>query len=550
MYYQRSLSFRIFDSFLRHRWLFIVSVLTIIALICAYGLLRPKTYTTGYTVMLNDQAVPNPLTNSADSITWQGVTELCNHFQSLVSTKEFMRNALKNPDGTAIALAHPINFDDQDQLLDLQKNIIVNPVSADQFTVTVTTRDPDDGLKILNAIISSFIERNAQEKSAGDSENVAFIGQQLASYQDKLKTAEANLATFKSENASHMPSQQDAIVQQLGNLQAQQQDMSLQMAAENDRIAFLTNQIKQTPASITANQQMGRSYLDEQIIQLQGQLDNAVTVKQEKPNHPEVIGLKKALARLEKLRSAKQKSGAEEASSVLTRDVQPNPAYEALKTQLFEDQLQVQTLQAKQQQLAAAISQAQVGASQVPAEERQLADLTRNYDIYRSNYDTLEQRLTAARIDEELHLRQQRDAYEALLTTPPQASSSAKKTLLLYVGGIILALIVGIGLVVLSEWMDRSLRDPLDTQKALGVAVLAVLPEAAALRFGDPRYRGLGGPPNKRIGRGKTIRALQGPAAAAPSASAVSASTANEDANKRKGRSWFPAATSPEEAHD
>jgi polysaccharide chain length determinant protein (PEP-CTERM system associated) len=539
------------DSFLRHRWLFVVSVLTIIALICAYGLLRPKTYTTGYTVMLNNQAVPNPLTNYADSITWEGVTELCNHFQSLVSTKDFMQNALKNPDGTAIGLAHPINFNDQDQLLDLQKSIIVNPVSADQFTVTVTTRDPNDGLKILNAIISSFIERNAQEKSAGDSENVAFIGQQLSSYKDKLQTAEANLSTFKAENASHMPSQQDAIVQQLSNLQAEQQDMQLQMASENDRIAFLTRQIKQTPASITANQQMGRSYLDTQIIELQGQLDNAITVKQEKPNHPEVISLKAALARLEKLRAAKQKSGAEEASSVLTRDVQPNPAYEALKTQLFEDQLQVQTLQAKMQQLAGAISQAQTGASQVPAEERELADLTRNYDIYRSNYDTLEQRLTAARIDEELHLRQQRDAYEALLTSPPQASASAKKMIILYVGGIFLALIVGIGLVVLSEWMDRSLRDPLDTQRALGVAVLAVLPEAAALRFGDNGYRGLGGPPNKRLGRGKTIRALQSPTGAAPTASAVSASTASEDLKTSSGRrSWFPAGTSPEEAHD
>src|SRR5579883_2453835 len=99
MYYQRSLSFRILDSFLRHRWLFVGSVVTIIALICIYGALRPKTYYTGYTVMLNGQSVPNPLTNYADNITWEGVSQLCNHFQSLVDTKEFMQDSLKNPDG-------------------------------------------------------------------------------------------------------------------------------------------------------------------------------------------------------------------------------------------------------------------------------------------------------------------------------------------------------------------------------------------------------------------------------------------------------------------
>lgn len=542
MYYQRSLGFRIVDSFLRHRWLFIVSVLAVIGLICAYGALRPKTYYAAYTVMLNGQAVPNPLTNYADSITWAGVTELCNHFQSLVSTKEFIQDSLRNPDGTPMRLAHPIDFNDQDQVLDLQKNIFINPVASDEFTVGVTTRDPDDALRILNALISNFIERNAQEKSAGDSENVAFISSQLADYKDKLQAAEAKLATFKAENVAHLPSQQDAIVQQLGNLQSQQQDLNIQMAEDNDRIAFLDRQMKATPSSITANQQMGRSYLDNQIIQLKGQLDNAITVKQEKPNHPEVVGLVNAIKRLEALKSKKQKSGAEEASGVITRDIQPNPSYIALQTQLFEDQLDVKALQAKAAQLQTAIAQAQVGVSQVPAEERTLADLTRNYDIYRTNYDTLEERLTTARIDEELHLRQQRDAYEALLTAPPQSSTTLKKVIMLYVGGVFLALVVGIGLVVLSEWLDRSLRDPLDAQRALGVAVLAVLPETSALRFGDPRYPSLGGPPNRWLGRGKPIRALAPPSGgAAPAASAASASAAQDNADKKSGwRAWLP----------
>lgn len=550
MYYQRSLGFRIADSFLRHRWLFIVSVLGVIALICAYGALRPKTYYAAYTVMLNGQAVPNPLTNYADSITWASVTELCNHFQSMVSTKEFIQNSLRNPDGSPIRLDHPIDFDDQDQLLDLQKNIVINPIASDEFTVGITTRDPDDALKILNALISNFIEINAQEKSAGDSQNVAFISQQLADYRDKLQLAEARLATFKAENVSHLPTQQDEIVQQLGNLQSQQQDLQIQMAEDNDRIQFLTTQMKETPATITANQQMGRSYLENQLIVLKGQLDNAITVKQEKPNHPEVIGLTNAIKRLERLEAQKQKSGAPEASGVLTRDVQPNPSYLALQTQLFEDQLDVKALQAKASQLTTAIQKAEVGVEAVPAEERALADLTRNYDIYRTNYDTLEQRLTSARIDEELHLREQRDAYQALLTSPPQSSTTLKKIVMLYVGGVFLALVVGIGLVVLSEWLDRSLRDPLDTQRALGVAVLAVLPETPALRFGDPRYRGLGGPPNRRLGRGKPVRALPGPAGSAPAASAASAASADAAPEKKSGwRVLFPVSP-PEEAHD
>ena len=60
---------------------------------------------------------------------------------------------------------------------------------------------------------------------------------------------------------------------------------------------------------------------------------------------------------------------------------------------------------------------------------------------------------------------------------------------MLLFGGVFLALIIGSALVVLSEWLDQSLRDPIDAQRALGLPVMAVLPEAGMLRYGVTNNR-------------------------------------------------------------
>ena len=57
-----------------------------------------------------------------------------------------------------------------------------------------------------------------------------------------------------------------------------------------------------------------------------------------------------------------------------------------------------------------------------------------------------------------------------------------------------MAIVVSLALVVLLEWIDPTLRDPADTQRALDLPLLAVLPDSLALQRGEHPENLLTGP--------------------------------------------------------
>ena len=90
----------------------------------------------------------------------------------------------------------------------------------------------------------------------------------------------------------------------------------------------------------------------------------------------------------------------------------------------------------------------------MPGEERQLANLQRDYQSDVDNYQLFSQKLTESQLDEQINLRQNLSQYSVYMTSPPMLASSKGKTIVLLLGGVIIALLVASGLVVLVESMD------------------------------------------------------------------------------------------------
>jgi hypothetical protein len=185
------------------------------------------------------------------------------------------------------------------------------------------------------------------------------------------------------------------------------------------------------------------------------------------------------------------------------------------------------------------LQRAQASAQAIPFAEREAANLQRDYEGNREIYGTLSNKLQEATLSEQLNLKQQRDAFTVLLTSPPQSLQSTKKTAILLIAGLFGALIIGASLVVGSEWLDQSLRDPVDAARALGLPVLAVLPEAGMLEYGTTRKRLTGGGTATSWLKGG-LRALPGGGASASAVTAAEEQSKDEDASKKNGRGRFP----------
>jgi polysaccharide chain length determinant protein (PEP-CTERM system associated) len=472
------------DAFFRHRIVFLVSSLTIVALIGAFLVLKPKSYEGGYTIILDNHTLTNPLADSTQT-TGDDVDTSVNHLQSLISTQEFIEDSLKNPDGSSVVLHYPINVDNADQMDSLRKAITIAATANDSFSVSMDYKDPDDAKKIMNGIITAFISQTAQEKSAFFSADVAFIQQQVDAYRQKLSDSETALTNFKAQNANNLPSEQEAIEQQMVSYQAQAQDLEIEEASDQQRSKYLESQLVSVPPTIVTAQTATDSPLTTQLKNLEVDLTTDLVVKQMKQTHPEVVALQQQIDRLKSVIEAKKRSGDPDYKGMTSTDTEPNPLYQSLQSQVVQVEIDLRASQAKLSATMQLLAKATTGAALVPGAERTLTNLERDYATYSTSYDNLMNKLQEAQINEQLNLRQAQNAYTVLLTSPPVSSQGMSKVAAMFAGGVILAILIGFALVLVAELLDQSLRDPLETQRLLDLPVLAVLPDASVLNSSD-----------------------------------------------------------------
>lgn len=477
MYYQRTMLYRVLDSFLRHKWLFIISVAIIVGLLVIYVVTRPAKFACAYTVIVSPKQTQNPLSQDDTSEpAYDILVHTVNQLQALILTKKFIQSALTTPDGKPLFMHVPVDINNLDQLNKLQKSVVVTSDNVDAFTVQFTWPNADDALAVLNGIVYAYIKQDADQKTAFLSTNVAFLSNEVSAYKAQLSSAEATLANWKKAHPAGDPTNMAGSQQDLENLKERRDELRVQIQSAQERIAALQQQLVETPKKIVAVERLTEgpeSPLQTRLDELQAELQDDTIVKGMTQDHPVVIALKTQIGRLQQAIAAQKHA----TSSIDTRDLQPNPVYEGLQNQLLQTQIDLKSLNT---QLADADNRANAASAVVandPDYERQLANLTRNYRIYDQEYDTLLDRLQQARINEQINRRQVSDQYTVLLTEEPTSVTKGKSAVMLFGGGFILAILVGVSLVFASEWLDRSLRDPIDAQAALGVPVLALLPE-------------------------------------------------------------------------
>jgi polysaccharide chain length determinant protein (PEP-CTERM system associated) len=121
--------------------------------------------------------------------------------------------------------------------------------------------------------------------------------------------------------------------------------------------------------------------------------------------HPDVVGTRRVIEQLEEQKrqelQARKKAVAEvkKGSTVTTST---NPVYQQLKVSLAESEASVAALRARVDELDARYRQLQASARLRPQIDAELAQLNRDYDVQKRNYESLVARRESASITNEL----------------------------------------------------------------------------------------------------------------------------------------------------
>jgi len=343
------------------------------------------------------------------------------------------------------------------------------------FTISYEGKDPEKVMIVTNRLASLFIEENLksrERKAVGTSE---FLERELSSLEVALKEKEEDIRAYKERYMGELPGQLDANLRILERLQDQMKsNEDAQKAAEERRI-LLQSQISQL--SMEAFTSPGGEVLGEtppmiQLNQLKAQLNRLQSLYTEK--HPDVIDTKAHIARLEN--AITNKNDAYEGADSPGNLSALNPTVARLSRERANIESEIRRLKSKKGSLAEQFAIYQQRVENTPRREQELATLTRDYNLFRSNYQSLLNKKIQARLAENLERRQMGEQFKILdpARLPEKPFKPDRKRIMLI--GAFLGFVFGGGLAYMKETIDQSFRKVEEMEDFLGLSVIASIP--------------------------------------------------------------------------
>jgi LPS O-antigen subunit length determinant protein (WzzB/FepE family) len=153
-----------------------------------------------------------------------------------------------------------------------------------------------------------------------------------------------------------------------------------------------------------------------------------------------------------------------------------NPAYIQIKAQREATLAQAESLAIKRQELQAKIVQLDARLAASPAVERDYITLLRELDSDQLKYREVQQKQEEAQLAENLEDEQKGERF-TLIDPPlaPEEPVSPNRWLIVAVG-LVVAIALGIGVALLLESKDHSVRNRQDLESLVQTAPLAVVP--------------------------------------------------------------------------
>jgi polysaccharide chain length determinant protein (PEP-CTERM system associated) len=320
------------------------------------------------------------------------------------------------------------------------------------FSISYTNRDPEMSRKVVQSVLTLFVERSLGNVRTDTSAAQQFLDEKIREYEARLLAAEENLKEFKQQNVSVMPSEGRGYYERLQAETAQLERVKLDIQEAERRRDELQRQLSgEEPTFGMVPQQVSKEKstspsMDRRIQPLETMLDELLLKYTE--NHPDVVRLKSQIAELRAMEEARQEKQLDR-PEIPTQPLGSNPVYQQLKVALNGVEVDIAALRVRQGQYQEKVNRLYQLVDTVPQVEAELARLNRDYDINKQNYETLIARRESAKISEQAE--QSSDSLKFKIVDPPRLPLTpvSPNRPLLATAILILGLGAGIGVAVL-----------------------------------------------------------------------------------------------------
>lgn len=347
--------------------------------------------------------------------------------------------------------------------------------------------DPETAKRVVQALVSIFVESSLGQTRQGTSTATTFINEQIKAYEAKLEEAETRLKEFRLKNLANMSGDGKDSASHIAELSAQLERARLEyreaVNARDAAKAQLDAEKSRGGAQTTAQSLLQESTanvstpeLDARLGELRRNLD--ALLQRYTDQHPDIIATRKLIKDLEEQKKkeiAELRKAAMNTPTASVGAVGGSLAMQEITRILATTEVQVASLKARVDEYSSRYAQALSAMKTAPQVEAEAAQLNRDYAIHKRNYEELVQRREQASISGELDVAS--GVADFRVIDPPRANPKpvAPNRLLLLAGAMAGALAVGLFTTFAASQLRPVFHDANDLRARVELPILGVV---------------------------------------------------------------------------
>lgn len=365
---------------------------------------------------------------------------------------------------------------EQEALIDgLMKTLKIQTAQRDNlYTVSFRHEKPEQAEKVVQALVSIFVESSLGDKRKDSDSAKRFIEEQIQGYEKKLEEAETRLKEFKLRHVELQIGDSQSSADRMSEIVEQLNAARLELRETVQSRDSLKRQISGEepiflPDAGAAETTAQVAEINSRIDSLNRNLDGLL--QKYTDQHPDVVGTRRLIADLEEQRKA-ELAASRKLKGGNAPSVRTNPVYQQLRVSLGEAEARVASLEARVSEYEARHAKIRQNMKLVPQLEAEFAQLNRDYDVHKRNYEQFVTRRESANISGELETTASIADFRVI--EPPHAGSKpvAPNRLVLLPAALIASLLAGLAAAFVASQMRPVFLDSRSLREETGLPLL------------------------------------------------------------------------------
>ncbi|SMX46460.1 GumC family protein [Actibacterium lipolyticum] len=445
--------------FWRRMPLFLAVFLSISAVAMTLAIMLPTVYTSRAKLLVESAQIPDELASSTVQV---NASEQLEIIQQRLMTRT-----------TLIEIARDLNVFEElgqmnpDQIVEQMriKTHIKSTSGRDRATLLELAfdgRTPQISAGVVNEYVTRVLDENVRLRTSKAEDTLDFFEQEVERLGSELDLQSSRILEFQNANADALPDSLDYRLSRQTLVQERIAQIGRDVITLDDQRRRLI-QVFEATGQLQSESQTQLTPEQKQLNELRDQLAAALAIYSEE--NPNVKVLRARVNQMEEVVRAQTVIGNTAEAEVSLLDLQ-----------LAEIDSRKAALEEQATLLEGELEKLDDSIRRTPSNSIVLDGLKRDYDNVQLQYNAAVERLSKAATGERIELlsKGQRIAIIEQATAPTVPTSPNRP--LIAAGGTFGGLTVALGLILLLEMLNKSVRRPADLSKALNITPLATIP--------------------------------------------------------------------------